>query len=135
MGSDNNVVDLDTTWFMAATVLDDERPDSPQLALGTTIVTAANGTASFTNLRIDVTAQCYQLRFALGTLNNGIFTLAPALSVKSLPFAVSIGNPRQILIVREPMGVVVGQIMVVQPMVSITDASGNVIQIKRPTSG
>ena len=128
MGSDNNVVDLDTTWFMAATVLDDERPDSPQLALGTTIVTAANGTASFTNLRIDVTAQCYQLRFALGTLNNGIFTLAPALSVKSLPFAVSIGNPRQILIVREPMGVVVGQIMVVQPMVSITDASGNVIQ-------
>jgi len=126
-GSDMNVVDLDTAWYMAVTLFDDKRSDTAQPTLGTTIVTAANGRASFTDLRIDVTAKCYRMKFTLGTMSHGIFSPAPALSVKSWPFAVSIGNPRQILIVREPGGVVTGQIMAVQPIVSITDASANVI--------
>jgi trimeric autotransporter adhesin len=126
-GSDTNVVDLDTAWYMAVTLFDDKRSDMAQPTLGTTIATAANGRASFTDLRIDVTAKCYRMKFTLGTMRHGIFSPAPALSVKSWPFAVSIGHPRQILIIREPGGVVTGQIMAVQPIVSITDASANVI--------
>jgi hypothetical protein len=136
-GSDANVVDLDGSWYISASTGGDSTTNphaqsslnSARLTVGTTIVSARNGIARFTNLKINVAFKCYALRFALGTLSTaGAFIPAPAvLSVLSSPFEVSIGNPWQILLLREPGGIKTGQLVAMQPVVAIADAAANII--------
>jgi len=131
-GADKRLpVDLDESWYMSAAVISDSSTFDgiTQLPLGTTLVTARRGLATFTNLRIDTSAKCYRLLFALGTLDASAgFEPTPLVHVMSKTFQVSIGDPWQILIVREAMGVVVlGEVLSSQPIVQIADAAGNVM--------
>ena len=115
LGSENQLVDLDGSWYMSAApdsgTEGSSSSTSEQSVKGTTLVSAKMGSARFTDLRFDRSASCYRVTFALGTVSNGLFTSAPALSAVSLPFEVSIGDPMQILMVRQPAGIETGLVL------------------------
>ena len=133
VGSNSHVLDLDDSWYMSASPAN--ATQNKHLLHGTTVVSAGNGTAKFTDLKIDVAGACYSLWFSLGQIRVKdrrstavVFVPSTAhLRVLSAPFEVSIGEPWQIVLVREPAGVITGQIIQTQPIVHIADAAGNVM--------
>jgi hypothetical protein len=115
LGSKSQRVDLDGSWYISAAsdaTGGESTVDASQLIQGTTLVSAQMGTATFTDLRFDTSANCQRIAFALGTLSAaGQFQPEPALRAVSLPFEVSIGDPSQIVMVQQPGGVATGQVL------------------------
>ncbi len=77
---------------------------------------AVRGVAAFSGCAIDRTASAYTL-----TATDE----ADHLTAISQPFAVTVGDPAQLLFTAEPSGGQVGAAMATQPQVTIADAGGN----------
>jgi hypothetical protein len=73
------------------------------ILLGTTSVMSSNGIAAFTDLEIGVSVSCTVLRFQIVTLAGSIASFG----LFSPPLEVSIGTPNQLVVLRQPAGVLV----------------------------
>jgi hypothetical protein len=121
------VVDSDFGTPLAAVFLPPEvdyrpNPGAPIPVAGTTVVPDVAGVSRFTNLRLDAPGKCFVLSLVPPERLRG--AVAPALS---LPFNIARGAVHQVLVTREPAGVVPGQPFEVQPQIAMTDLGGNVI--------
>lgn len=89
---------------------------TPGAVLGlTTAVGAHNGTATFTNLRIDRPGTGYVITFTAG-----------ALSVDSAPFDVALGTGRRLVVQTQLVGAQAGTPLATQPVFAIHDDTGGV---------
>jgi hypothetical protein len=84
---------------------------------GTTTVAAVNGVATFTNLVLSGVNGNYTLAFTPTSLT----------AATSSSFALSFGNASKAMITTEPSGAAAGAAFTIQPVVRITDASGNTV--------
>lgn len=85
--------------------------------VGTTTVNAANGVATFTDLRIDGSG-AYTLTFSTAT---------PALQVVSPSFTVGAPAASQLAIAQQPGGAVSGLALTTQPIIEVRDASNALV--------
>lgn len=83
---------------------------------GTTIVSAVDGTARFTNLVVTGGGD-QVMRFAAAGLD----------SATARTFTITRGFPTQLKIATQPLGSVSGQLLAVQPVVQLLDASGQLV--------
>jgi hypothetical protein len=110
-----NVITTDNTTVVKASITTSTGASGAMLA-GTTLVTAAGGTVTFTDLQIDLQGVGYTLDFSA----NG-FTV-----VVSEPFGVA-GPPAQLGIAVQPNGALPNTPFVVQPEIEIQDSLGTVV--------
>jgi hypothetical protein len=82
---------------------------------GTTTVAAVNGVATFTNLVLSGTAGNFTLSFTPTSLT----------AATSNSFALSFGTASKAMITNQPAGAVNGVVLTTQPVIKVTDASGN----------
>jgi uncharacterized protein YjdB len=85
--------------------------------LGTAQVTAVNGVATFTNLRVD----------GIGSHVLTFSTTTPALSIASAAFSVQGGPATQLVLVTAPAGAVSGVNLATQPVVHVRDVSNGTV--------
>jgi hypothetical protein len=82
---------------------------------GTTTVAAVNGVATFTNLVLSGATGNYTLAFTPTSLT----------AATSSSFALSFGTASKAMITTQPSGAVNGVVLTTQPVIKVTDASGN----------
>lgn len=105
---------IDTTYVGTVTAAITGGPGGAVL-LGTLTINVVAGTATFTNLRIDLAGVGHELTFTSGTLTAAV----------SQPFDVAAGAPASLVVIASP-GIETAMVpFTIQPEVEIRDAFGN----------